>query len=397
MIERVYEAISELQPERSELTARDIAQRLRIKNEMSIYSALVVLEKAAHIERGRASDRALLCWAKVSVDRALEAVSDDTMEGAAVRDLIFNRNINQREATELDVEAIGASLGLSDTQVRQALNHLSERGLIECKNAYQGRGIKLLDSQPATRLRIDKQELATRAAAEQWKLRRMIDFCYYRSCLRHFILKYFGDRKNLMQCGMCSNCLAQSDTSAKARLQREKKSEGGTLTLNSSRPTQPIPEATALDHFIIEQAPTGKELREELRKRSRPGQRDAEKQIEATPARLRARQLNPAETTVVIKILSCVARLKNQYGKGTVAAVLRGSASKQILQNGLDQLSTYGLLKHLTQDEITSFIKSLIDARCIAVRQGAYPTVSLTDLGREVMLGHTEIKLELSD
>jgi hypothetical protein len=51
----------------------------------------------------------------------------------------------------------------------------------------------------------------------------------------------------------------------------------------------------------------------------------------------------------------------------------------------------------MTQDEITVYIKGLIQAGCIAVEQGAYPTVSLTEYGREVMLGRAEVKLELPD
>jgi hypothetical protein len=39
----------------------------------------------------------------------------------------------------------------------------------------------------------------------------------------------------------------------------------------------------------------------------------------------------------------------------------------------------------------------LIQAGCIAVERGAYPTVSLTEYGREVMLGRAEVKLELPD
>ena len=100
---------------------------------------------------------------------------------------------------------------------------------------------------------------------------------------------------------------------------------------------------------------------------------------------------------MVQKVLSCVARLNNRFGKGTVAAVLRGSTSKQVRENQLDRLSTYGLLKTMTQDEITSYIKGLIQAGCIAVQQGAYPTVSLTPYGREVMAGRAEVKLELPE
>src|SRR6185369_15188445 len=54
LISQVYQELASFGAEKVELSAREIAQRLRIKNDMSIHSALVVLEKAGHIERGRA-------------------------------------------------------------------------------------------------------------------------------------------------------------------------------------------------------------------------------------------------------------------------------------------------------------------------------------------------------
>ena len=61
----------------------------------------------------------------------------------------------------------------------------------------------------------------------------------------------------------------------------------------------------------------------------------------------------------------------------------------------LDKLSTYGLLRDMVQDEITTYIKALIQAGCIAVQQGMYPTVGLTDFGRDVMTSRAEVTLEL--
>ncbi|HEX8185165.1 MAG TPA: ATP-dependent DNA helicase RecQ, partial [Blastocatellia bacterium] len=206
LISRVYQEITSFGSEKVELSAREIAQRIGIKNDMSIYSALVTLEKAGHIERGRVGEATLLAWMKVAVDSALEQVPDDSTEGAVMRDLIFNRNVNEREQTELDLGVIASSLGLSDAQTRRAISALSTRGLIACHTAFQGRGIRLLDERPARALRIDTKEIAARAAAEQWKLRRMIDYCYHKSCLRRFLLNYFGDRKHLGMCGTCSVC-----------------------------------------------------------------------------------------------------------------------------------------------------------------------------------------------
>jgi superfamily II DNA helicase RecQ len=147
--------------------------------------------------------------------------------------------------------------------------------------------------------------------------------------------------------------------------------------------------------LIIDHAPTGRELRAELRKRAelnRPFNQATTVTEPETPA---GRSLNPAETVVVRKILSCVARLNGRFGKGTVAAVLGGSRSTQVTEHHLDQLSTYGLLKEMSQNDIGAYVKALIQARCIAVGKGIYPTVSLTDFGREVMASRAEVLLDL--
>jgi hypothetical protein len=364
---------------------------------MSIYSALVVLEKAGHIERGRTTDKNIIAGLTARVDAALEQVADDSSEGAVLRELIFNRYLNEREQTELDLSAIGRTLDIGDAQVRRALRGLSTRGVISYRNAYQGRGIKLLENPPAASLRIDTKELAARAAAEQWKLRKMIDYCYHKACLRRFILDYFGDRKKVERCETCSVCAPHPSAYGNVPRSDASRARAGTLSIGAPRNTKPLPESTKMDQFIIDNAPTGNELRAELRKRAELNRATSGSVTANEPEATRGRSLNPAEIIVVRKILSCVARLNGRFGKGTVAAVLRGSGSKQVIEHQLNRLSTYGLLKEMTQDDITGYVKALIQADCIAVGRGQYPTVSLTDFGREVMTARADVTLQVPE
>jgi ATP-dependent DNA helicase RecQ len=398
LIEDVYEEIASLKMEYVELSAKELANRLRIKNEMSIYSALVVLEKAGHIERGRPSNTALLASLKKPIDEALEAVPDESNEGGVLRDLIFTRNINERQESEFDLLAVAAALGLSEQETRRAVSSLAALGVLEYRNAYQGRGIHILDQEPPKVLRFDRKELAARLAAEQWKMRKMLDYGYYKKCLRVFILNYFGERKHLINCGTCSSCAPRLNN----LLTPVAKTKAGTLTLSSATPSSStetsapkIKDATDDDRYLLDNAPTGAALRTKLRELSERNQlQNAKPEKVEIDAR---RKLSGAEVVVVKKILSCVARMKNRFGKGAVAAVLKGSKSKQVRENHLDELSTYGLLKEMAQDEISEFIKALIQAQCINVNEGAYPTVGLTDFGREVMLGQKEVLLDLPE
>jgi ATP-dependent DNA helicase RecQ len=68
-----------------------------------------------------------------------------------------------------------------------------------------------------------------------------------------------------------------------------------------------------------------------------------------------------------------------------------------VLEHHLNQLSTYGLLKAMSQDEITAYLKALILAECISVGRGQYPTVSLTDFGTEVMMSRAAAILDLPE
>ena len=394
LIRRVYHEIASFGLEKIEMSARELGQRLAEKNEMSIYSALVLLEKAGHIERGRSNDKNIIARLAARVDDALERVDGDSAEGVVLRELIFNRDINDRDQTEIDLQAMGRLLDLEDGQIRRAIRSLSSRGIISFRNTYQGRGIKLLDDPAVSSLRIDKKELAARAAAEQWKLRRMIDFCYHKGCLRRFILNYFGDSKKIDRCQTCSVCAPHLSSYGDSSKSEEARVASGTLRIGQARSTM-LPTATRIEEFIIDNAPTGKDLREELRKRAELNRAMEGAFDRAEPERQEGRGLNEAETLVVRKILSCVARLNGRFGKGTVAAVLRGSSSRQVIEHRLDQFSTYGLLKEMTQDEITAYLKALIQSGCVSVGKGHYPTVSLTDFGREVMLSKADVMLAL--
>ncbi|HEX5964906.1 MAG TPA: RQC domain-containing protein, partial [Pyrinomonadaceae bacterium] len=106
--------------------------------------------------------------------------------------------------------------------------------------------------------------------------------------------------------------------------------------------------------------------------------------------------LTDDELLRVRKILACAKRMNGRFGKKILAATLRGSASKQVMNAGLNELSTYGLLKDMLNDEIQFYIDALIVAGCLKVKGGAYPTISNTDLGDRVMREQEQITLALS-
>lgn len=97
---------------------------------------------------------------------------------------------------------------------------------------------------------------------------------------------------------------------------------------------------------------------------------------------------------VAQKILSGVARVQERFGARYVAEVLKGSKNAKILQNGHDQLSTYGLLSEYQLTDITDWIDQLIGLDFL-VREGEYHLVRLTPSGRKLMKGEETVQLTL--
>jgi len=267
-VKNVYAALLGTSLKRIELTTAQIGKLAGEKNEMSVQSALYLLERAGHISR----------------------------EG----------------------HAPAAARG--------------ERG------ARSPRAIVMLDNVPVTGIRVDAGQILGRAELERRKLRELINLCYTDYCYRAHILNYFGDRNHERQCGTCGNCRPKTVA-----------------------PVQNI-------------------------------------EVDETPATINSdpRPLTDDELLRVRKILACAKRMNGRFGKRILAATLRGSASKQVMSAGLNELSTYGLLNDMPQDEIQIYIDALIVAGCLKVKGGAYPTISNTDLGDRVMREQEQITLALS-
>ena len=86
------------------------------------------------------------------------------------------------------------------------------------------------------------------------------------------------------------------------------------------------------------------------------------------------------------KILSCVVRVNESFGAGYVAQVLTGSKDARILDNGHDQLSTYGLLKESPATHVRDWIEQLA-SQGFLVRTGEYNVLAVTPTGWEVLRG----------
>ncbi|RYL95058.1 DNA helicase RecQ [Sporolactobacillus sp. THM7-4] len=91
------------------------------------------------------------------------------------------------------------------------------------------------------------------------------------------------------------------------------------------------------------------------------------------------------------KVLSCVRRVREHYGKTMVAKVLAGADDQKIKKFKLDRLSTYGILSSRTQRDISEFIDFLTAEQYLVQMGGAYPTLKLTEKSLPVLKGEARL------
>lgn len=91
------------------------------------------------------------------------------------------------------------------------------------------------------------------------------------------------------------------------------------------------------------------------------------------------------------KIFSCVYRLKEKWGTTVVAQVLSGSRNQKILDNNLDQLSTYGIMKEYTIKKIREIINVLTADGYLYLSGDRYPVVNLAGKAYNVLKGEEKV------
>lgn len=105
-------------------------------------------------------------------------------------------------------------------------------------------------------------------------------------------------------------------------------------------------------------------------------------------------QLDLVEDSLVIgqKILSSVFRQEQRFGSDYTTMVLKGSKEQRVLQNGHDQLSTYGLLADVAQKTIRDWVEQLVGQEFLK-KEGEYSLLKITDNGWKLLRGEATPKL----
>ena len=107
-------------------------------------------------------------------------------------------------------------------------------------------------------------------------------------------------------------------------------------------------------------------------------------------------------TTEAQKILSCVKRMGERYGKHLVADTLKGKISGKAADWGLETLSTYGVLEDLTKKRILELLDALVDMDYLRVtesdiRRGLYPVVTLGERAKAVLFEGEQVRIRVQE
>src|ERR1700736_6868418 len=111
---------------------------------------------------------------------------------------------------------------------------------------------------------------------------------------------------------------------------------------------------------------------------------------------VRSKKIRPPtdeELLLVRKALSGVARMcyrrhegfMPRFGRSRVIQVLVGSHGKELLEAGLHELTTYGLLKQKSTNYLHELFREMEEAELIYSTNGQFPMIGLANLGVAVM------------
>nr|WP_239674066.1 DNA helicase RecQ [Mangrovibacillus cuniculi] len=87
------------------------------------------------------------------------------------------------------------------------------------------------------------------------------------------------------------------------------------------------------------------------------------------------------------RVLSCVVRMGQRFGKAMIANVLIGSKNKKVLEFGFEQLPTYGILTAWSGKQAQDFIEYLTSEQYLLMSGGSFPVLQVSEKGKEVLKG----------
>ena len=94
------------------------------------------------------------------------------------------------------------------------------------------------------------------------------------------------------------------------------------------------------------------------------------------------------------KILSCIKRTGERFGKKMICDILRESKNEKIIRMGLDAQSTYGLMKEYKESQVRDIIDHLEFEEYIESVGNDYPILALTDKAALILFKNEKVVMK---
>ena len=96
-------------------------------------------------------------------------------------------------------------------------------------------------------------------------------------------------------------------------------------------------------------------------------------------------------------ILSCVYRTRENFGISVLIDILRGFKGPKIIQNKLEELTTYGIMKDYNTKFIRDLIKTLIELGYVSLKDGTYSMLKLNPKSINVLKSQEKVICKLEE
>jgi len=96
-------------------------------------------------------------------------------------------------------------------------------------------------------------------------------------------------------------------------------------------------------------------------------------------------------------VLSTVFRTKEQYGISVLVDILKGFKGPKIIQNNLDKVTTYGIMKEYGSTFIKDLIKSLLNEGYVDLKEGTYSMLKLNARSMKILKSKETVVFKILD
>ena len=310
-------------------------------------------EVIACLEQHSGESGIIYCFSRKQVDKLTEQLTDSGYSAlnyhAGLSDEERRSHQQQfiRDKVRIMVATVAFGMGIDKPNVRFVIHYDLPKSLEEYyqeigragRDGLASHALLLYSAGDAHKIRSFFNETADSANSERL-LQAMLKFASTRTCRRHFLLSYFGER------------FVPAAANEKPENPDAEPEDIGGESENAAEQRCPFPCCDVCS------AP-------------------------------------PPLTDVTIpaqKFMSCIYRTQSRFGLSYIVDVLLGSKQKRIIENGHDKVSTWGIGRELSKEDWFALSDALIYAGLVE-KTGDYNVLIITENGKRTLASREKIEL----